>query len=280
MNTPGKWLVRGSALLVLLGFFLPVMTVSCGGLPGYGQPLSLQQLASQVNQPLLYGVTLGILVTLVFSILPARNAGQGLQYMIAQAGGIILSVLSLLIAILSINSQVNQLGVLDISPQFGAFVLIAGYILGLAGVILQWREKPITAPQYYAPAQYQQAGYVAQNAVAPTMQIPLAQTPASPAANIYNGPRLEVQGGRLGVDMIPLTKDNFALGRGSDNDMQLPDPKVSRQHVRFRYAQGYWFLQDQNSSTGTFVNGSQVQATRLTAGDVIQIGDSSFIFRA
>lgn len=280
MNTPGKWLARAGALLVLLGFVLPVMTVSCGGMTGYGQSYSLLQLASSADQALLYGTPLGILVALVFSFLPARNPGQALQYLIAQAGGIIVSVLSLLIAILSIYNQVSQLGVFDITPQFGAFLLIAGYILALVGLVLQWMEKPPQVPAYYTPSpQYQSVSYPPGNAIAPTMQVP-ASAPAYEEANAYAGPHLEVKRGNLALSVIPLTKDDFALGRGSMNDMQIPDPKVSRQHLRLRYAQGYWFLQDQDSSTGSFVNGAQVQATRLNAGDEITIGDTSFIFRA
>ena len=280
MNTPGKWLARAGALLVLLGFILPVMTVSCSGMTEYGQSYSLMQLASTADQALLYGTPLGILVALVFSFLPARNPGQALQYLIAQAGGIIVSVLSLLIAILSIYNQVSQLGVFDITPQFGAFLLIAGYILALVGLVLQWLEKPPEVPAYYSPAQYQADVYPPASAVAPTMQTPTPPPPAYEDAYAYSGPHLEVKRGDLALSVIPLTKDNFALGRGSTNDMQIPDPKVSRQHLRLRYAQGAWFLQDQNSSTGTYVNGALVQAIRLNPGDEITIGDTSFIFRA
>jgi hypothetical protein len=281
MNTPGKWLGRGGALLVLLGFVLPVMTVSCGGLADYGQSFSLMSLASYADEALLYGAPLGMLAALVFSFLPAFNASQALQYLIAQAGGIVVSVLSLLIAILTFYNQVSQFGVLDITPEFGAFFLIAGYILALVGLVLQWMEKPPNVPVRNTQEQYQyQSGaYPPGNAYAPTMQVPAPAVPAFAEA-AYSGPHLEVKRGNLSLSIIPLTKDDFALGRGSQNDMQIPDPKVSRQHMRLRYAQGYWFLQDQDSSTGSFVNGAAVQATRLNPGDEITIGDTSFIFRA
>jgi hypothetical protein len=72
---------------------------------------------------------------------------------------------------------------------------------------------------------------------------------------------------------------NFAIGRGSACNLHLDDPAVSRQHARIRYATGAWFIQDLNSSGGTFVNGQRVQATRLNAGDQIQIGSSLFTFQ-
>jgi pSer/pThr/pTyr-binding forkhead associated (FHA) protein len=69
------------------------------------------------------------------------------------------------------------------------------------------------------------------------------------------------------------------IGRGAGNHLQLADLKASRQHARLRFAQGMWFIQDQNSSGGTFVNGQRIQATRLNPGDQITIGDTAFIFR-
>ena len=277
MNTPGRWLVRAGALLVLLGFFLPVMTVSCGGYGGVSR--SLLQLTSESAGVLLFGVLIGMLVALTFTFFIGKSSGQTLQFLIAQAGGTIFSVLCLLVALLSIYNTYSQYGVFDITPQFGAFFLIIGYILCLAGLVLQWMEKPSYAPTaasggYYQPEYYPQAnaGYGEQ----------MPQYPQGGYANVpaVDGPRLELVRGALAMPVVILTKDDFSLGRGTANDVQVPDPKISRQHIRLRYAQGYWYLQDQQSKSGTFVNGQPVQAVRLNSGDEIRIGDTSFIFRA
>ena len=194
MNTPG-WLAVLATLLVLLGFVLPVMTVSCSGMTGYGQAYSLLQLASEAEQALLYGVPLGILVALVFSFLPARNQRQAPPYLIAQAGGIIVSVLSLLIAILSIYNQVSQMGVFDITPQFGAFLLIAGYILALVGLVLQWLGNRRRHPLITHRCNTRRPLTHAPNSVAPTLQAPTPAQPVYEDVNAYGGPRLELRRG-------------------------------------------------------------------------------------
>ncbi len=63
------------------------------------------------------------------------------------------------------------------------------------------------------------------------------------------------------------------------NQLRLADAAVEPQHARLRHAQAAWFIQDQNSATGTFVNGQRVTATRLNAGDRITVGDTAMIFQ-
>jgi hypothetical protein len=80
------------------------------------------------------------------------------------------------------------------------------------------------------------------------------------------------------VRTIPL-KMEFDIGRSRSADLRLADAKVSRIHARIRYAQGAWYIQDQGSAGGTFVNGQRIQAKRLDNGDRIRIGSSEFEFR-
>lgn len=69
------------------------------------------------------------------------------------------------------------------------------------------------------------------------------------------------------------------VGRSTVCDVQIADPKVSRRHFLVRYANGQFFLQDQQSSRGTKVNGERVLAKRLEDGDQIAFGDSLMVFR-
>ena len=75
-------------------------------------------------------------------------------------------------------------------------------------------------------------------------------------------------------------RDGTMVGRSATCDLPLQDPYVSRQHARFRYSQGVWYIQDMNSSTGTFVNDTKVQATQLQSGDRIKVGSYIFVFQA
>ncbi|NLE50902.1 MAG: FHA domain-containing protein [Chloroflexi bacterium] len=69
------------------------------------------------------------------------------------------------------------------------------------------------------------------------------------------------------------------VGRSTSCDVQVSDPKVSRRHFLVRYANGQFFMQDQQSSRGTKVNGERVMAQRLEDGDQIAFGDSLMVFR-
>jgi pSer/pThr/pTyr-binding forkhead associated (FHA) protein len=53
---------------------------------------------------------------------------------------------------------------------------------------------------------------------------------------------------------------------------------TSRNHATIRKAQGRWFIQDEGSTTGTYVNGQRVTARELVDGDVIRIGDHTMVF--
>lgn len=72
---------------------------------------------------------------------------------------------------------------------------------------------------------------------------------------------------------------NFSLGRSGGSSLRLAEKAISGRHVVIRYAAGRWFLQDQNSALGTFVNGRRVAATALNNGDRIRIGAAEFEFR-
>ena len=73
--------------------------------------------------------------------------------------------------------------------------------------------------------------------------------------------------------------DNFSIGRGSANHLQISEEGVSRNHALIRIAEGKWFLQDLDSLGGTYINGSMVTATALNQGDQIQIGNTTIVFQ-
>ena len=96
----------------------------------------------------------------------------------------------------------------------------------------------------------------------------LGSVPASAAARLI-GPAGE---------LLPLA-EGAVLGRGPDCAIRMADDAVSKHHARFRYARGAWYIQDLNSSNGTFVNGARVTASALRDGDRIAIGPYELKFR-
>ncbi|MGD8525587.1 MAG: FHA domain-containing protein [Thioalkalispiraceae bacterium] len=89
----------------------------------------------------------------------------------------------------------------------------------------------------------------------------------------------------LTLNSFELDKDEFYIGRKSNNDIQLDDPAVSSRHVRLirqknEYLEGHddYFIEDMGSTNGTLVNEKEVTQQLLKHGDEIQIGNHHFRF--
>jgi pSer/pThr/pTyr-binding forkhead associated (FHA) protein len=82
----------------------------------------------------------------------------------------------------------------------------------------------------------------------------------------------------VGGEARRLERFRTVLGR-RNADIVLDDHDVSRQHaVLERYGERY-LVRDLGSTNGTWVNGRKVEVEMLHSGDVIQVGDSTLVFR-
>lgn len=76
-----------------------------------------------------------------------------------------------------------------------------------------------------------------------------------------------------------LERDVTTVGRNTDSDVFLDDVTVSRVHgVIERRPDGSFFVKDSGSLNGTYVNGEQVEETKLASGDEVQIGRFKLVF--
>jgi hypothetical protein len=93
------------------------------------------------------------------------------------------------------------------------------------------------------------------------------------------GPALVVRsgGGRSGETYVPQG-DETMIGRSPDNPVFLDDVTVSRKHAQLVERDGRWFIEDQGSLNGTFVNRKRVDSAELSDGDELQIGKYRFTF--
>jgi FHA domain len=80
----------------------------------------------------------------------------------------------------------------------------------------------------------------------------------------------------LALDWSGAT-DELLLGRAPGCDVVLTHPTVSRRHVRLRFRDGNWILQDLRSTNGTLVNGAAVVRCQLRAGDRLWVGDQRLL---
>lgn len=99
---------------------------------------------------------------------------------------------------------------------------------------------------------------------------------AAPATGAIASPRhpiIDIDG-----EKWLLTEDVTVLGRGSEADIAVNDPGVSRQHVEFRITPSGVILTDLGSTNGTFVEGHRVDAATLVDGNEIVIGRTPILF--
>ena len=80
---------------------------------------------------------------------------------------------------------------------------------------------------------------------------------------------------------IPLLNPEYIVGRDSEAGFVVSRSSVSRQHAKlFQDAAGEWWVEDMNSTNGTFVNESRIRSTRLTDADQVRFGDAIYKFLA
>ena len=90
---------------------------------------------------------------------------------------------------------------------------------------------------------------------------------------------LQIVGGYGAGRSFPLATGRYVLGRGSQADVSVPDPSVSRAHAQIDVAApGEAILTDLSSRNGTLLEGKPVtQPTVVGTGEVIQIGATLFV---
>jgi serine phosphatase RsbU (regulator of sigma subunit) len=71
---------------------------------------------------------------------------------------------------------------------------------------------------------------------------------------------------------LVLDHTPFTVGRKVDKDLVIADPRVSRDHAVILSENGEFFVVDQGSKHGTFVNGERVQRQKLLRNDRVEFG--------
>ena len=98
---------------------------------------------------------------------------------------------------------------------------------------------------------------------------------AAPAATPSGGqPRLEVGG-----QAYPLVRAITLLGRGTDADIRVEDPGVSRKHCEIVVGTPA-IVRDLGSTNGTLLNGEKIAEAPLEDGAVVKIGGTSLVYRS
>ena len=79
-----------------------------------------------------------------------------------------------------------------------------------------------------------------------------------------------------GGDTIPLIRETLTVGRRESCDIRLALPNVSSKHCELSFRDGFWWIQDLNSTNGVKVNGVRVPKKLLHSGDTITIAKRTY----
>jgi len=94
---------------------------------------------------------------------------------------------------------------------------------------------------------------------------------------LYN---LIVKKGSEIIKVYSIKKNEVLVGRHSESDLILDDPLVSRRHCKILIKNDSIFIEDLNSTNGTFLNGKRISFSELKVGDEISIGIYNLIVSA
>lgn len=78
------------------------------------------------------------------------------------------------------------------------------------------------------------------------------------------------------VKNIFLQDGTISIGRSSDNDYLVADKTASSYHARIFTYLNASYIEDLDSTNGTYLNGKPVQKHTVHPGDIIRIGRMKF----
>jgi two-component system NtrC family sensor kinase len=87
-----------------------------------------------------------------------------------------------------------------------------------------------------------------------------------------------ISGGNKGA-VLKLKQDKTTIGRSPENDIVLSDPSVSRMHAQIIFRNNNYYIQDLNSTQGTYVNDVRNNYEMLLSeDDAIRLGATTLLF--
>lgn len=75
-----------------------------------------------------------------------------------------------------------------------------------------------------------------------------------------------------------LIRDSVVVGRSKGADFSIDSPELSRQHIKLVREGKEFKCIDLESRNGLYLDGVRIHSVMLRQGDVIQIGNVSFVF--
>lgn len=78
--------------------------------------------------------------------------------------------------------------------------------------------------------------------------------------------------------VIPVNRDkDIILGRSETSDVTIEDQTISKKHVRFSLIENEVWVEDLNSTNGTFINGKNINRCLISPGSEVKIGRATIV---
>ena len=84
----------------------------------------------------------------------------------------------------------------------------------------------------------------------------------------------------VGTTTYTLRSSTTRIGRGTDSDLRIDDPGISRHHAEIRQQGGDVVIVDAGSTNGIVIDDERVEQARLVDGVRIQLGNTTVVFHA
>lgn len=144
----------------------------------------------------------------------------------------------------------------------------------LATGMFRIRSQALATPGSAPPGGGGGGGYGAQQ--------PQYAAPQRPPAGGYPGGGYQQQAPSYWVEINgvrhPLTQPVTTMGRGTDVDLRIDDPSVSRRHAEIRIGNPS-VVSDLGSTNGIVVDNQHTPQAMLRDGSVIHLGNTVIVFR-
>ena len=91
-------------------------------------------------------------------------------------------------------------------------------------------------------------------------------------------PKLLLKFNAAVIKEIPFDKPSLSVGRKSDNDIVIDNPAISGHHCKLILQGGTCFIEDLDSTNGTYVNEKKIKKSGLRHNDVVGLAKHALVF--